>query len=442
VYGEGEPVFPLVLRSLRTGARTDFSNVAWRTASGFVWGRHPPPAFDLSKHLPPPRDPLWRPDSRGMVYLEVGRGCPLRCAFCCYGQRRRRISLLPADEVAERIRAALERGARDIRFVDPTFNARPDFERMIASIAELNRGRQAQLFAELRGETISSAQARTLARAGFREVEVGMQTRDPETLRLIHRPTRLRALDRGIRRLARAGIRVTVDLMYGLPQQTARDVRRMIGWAARQRGIRIQCLQTLLLPGTELRGRRREWKMTADQYPPYAVRATATLSEHEMREAEKLVRRRLRIVWDCPTGRFVGRTLPDLFAERLRTAAERISQARLKARTDRCAVIVEGNDLFGARSQICAAVRRAVEEEPHILWQFVLAPEYEEPLDLLDELAREIHALPDHVLDRFIQLHSPGLRASRRLFVWLRPGRRYARDWQRAAEDLLRGYFY
>lgn len=445
VYGEGEPVFPHVLRALRQGTTTDFSNVAWRKNGAFVWGRNPPPAFDLTRDLPAAAHPGWRPDGTGMAYLETIRGCPLRCAFCCYGQRRHRISVLPGEEVERRVRVLLKRGARDLRFVDPTFNARPDFDDLLIRLARANKGRKVELFAELRAETITAPQARTMARAGFCEVEVGMQSRDADTLRLIRRPTRLPALDRGIRFLTRAGLRVTVDLMYGLPKQTLGDIRRMLRWAARLRRVRVQCLQTLLLPGTELRARRHEWDLRADSRPPYAVRSSATLAENEMRAAEEEVQRRLRIVWDCPTQQFVSRSLPDLFPERFDmelTDGARCRSRYIRPKTHRCALIIRGRDFFQRRADVKQVINRAVEAEPYALWQFVLGLEEEEPLDLLDDLARAVHKMPEHVLDRFIQLHSPDLRAARRVLVWLLPGRRFSRDWQEAAEELLRAYFY
>lgn len=445
VYGEGEPVFPFILRALREEAETDFVNVAWRRRDGFVWGRLPPPVFDLRRDLPPADHPGWQPDPRGIAYLETIRGCPLRCAFCCYGHRRQRVTALPVEEVERRARVLLQRGARYLRFVDPTFNARHDFDELLVRLGRLIRKQRAELFAELRGETITARQAALLSHAGFREIEAGMQTRDPESLKLIRRPVRLRALDRGIRYLARAGIRVTVDLMYGLPRQTWNDIRRMIRWAARQKNIRVQCLQTLLLPGTELRRRSHEWGFVAEAYPPYAVRATDTLTENQMRAAEEEVRRRLNIVWDCPTQRFVGCRLPDLFAEKLvldMHRASATSAVRTRPKTSRCAVLIRGSRLYERRGDIAERMQQMVTGEPHVLWQFVVCPEYEEPLDLLEAMAESLRALPEHVLDRFIQLHSPGLRAARRILVLLNPRRRYARDWQRAAEEFLRAYFY
>lgn len=409
VTGEGEILFPQILRALRD-PHAPFT---------------PPTRSDLGDILPPPGYRLNRPDANGMAYLETTRGCPLRCAFCAYGQRRQHMTWLPAEDVLARVRVLLERGAREIRFVDPTFNSNPEFGKILAGLARLRRRRRLTCLAELRAETLTADDARMLARAGFREIEVGVQSRNPATLRRIRRPTDLAALDRGIRRLARAGILVTVDLMYGLPGQDLREIRRSLEWAARLRGVRVQCLQTLLLPGTELRRRHRELGLCAPDIPPYHVMSTPSLSGQDLARAERLSQRRLGILPDVPTERFVGRDLPDLFRGR-----------------NRRAVYFRGRDLFARRGDFARRIRRLVAAEPHILWQFVLEPEHEEPLDLLDLLIAELRHFPALVGDRFLELHSPGRRVSRRIMVRLRPGRRYGRDWQEAAEELLRSRFF
>ena len=411
VSGEGEKVFPEILKALRTGRRCSPP-------------AHPP-AFNLRTDLPPAAYPYNKPDANGMAYLETTRGCPLRCSYCCYGHRRHAISCLLADDVLERVRVLRRRGAREIRFIDPTFNANPEFRRIIAGLAKLNRGRRLEFFAELQADRITPDDARLLAAANFREIEVGVQSRNLDTLRRIHRPTNLERLDRGIRALARAGILVTVDLMYGLPGQDLNEIRNMLDWAAKLRGIRVQCLQTLLLPGTEIRRDQRRFGLRALDRPPYQVQSTASLSAEELRRAEALVQRKLGIIADCPTRRFVGRELPDLF----------------QRSENRRAMFFKGRNLLARRLDMAARVRKAVSAEPNILWQFVLEPETEEPLDLLDMLVAELNRFPPLVSDRFLDMHSPGKRASRRIFVRL-PAKRFDRAWQTAAEELLRTHFF
>jgi radical SAM superfamily enzyme YgiQ (UPF0313 family) len=436
--GEGEAVFSGLLR-----APADFRPLAACTARRSAPGRYTWGTVEVARPplvLPPPDDPLWRPDARGMAYLESSRGCPLRCSFCRYPQARRGVGVLPLADVVRRVRVLRERGAREIRFIDPTFNSRPDFEEMIAALAALNRGRALTFFAELRAERLTARQAGLLASAGFREIEVGLQSLSPEVLRAVHRPTDLPRLERGLRALSGAGIIPTVDVMSGLPFQTLEDVRHSLEWASRTRRARVQLLPALALPGTELRS---AWKgaLRWQARPPYRITRTRWMDEEDLAAAERIAAD-LGGEPDAPTRRFVGVRLPDLFADRVRLRAEDAAGRVLPAGRFRRAVEIAGPRLFERRDGLARAIIRAVRAEPHGLWQFVLCPEYEEPLDLLDALAAVIRGLPPHVLDRLIATGSPPRLAARRLFVRLSPSRRWDPRWVRAAETLLGENFH
>jgi radical SAM superfamily enzyme YgiQ (UPF0313 family) len=85
------------------------------------------------------------------------------------------MTFLPPQELTKRIRVLRDRGAREIRFVDPTLNAHPFFSRILGSLAGLNKTGPIRFFAEVRAETLLPEQIDILASAGFKEVEVGVQ---------------------------------------------------------------------------------------------------------------------------------------------------------------------------------------------------------------------------------------------------------------------------
>lgn len=443
VIGEGEVVFPEILHALRHHRTTAYQSVGWKIGCRYAWGRREPPVVPLAQVLPPAKYLGLAPDEHGVAYLETSRGCPLRCAYCRYPQERRRLSFLSVPETRKRLEVLRRRGAREVRFIDPTFNAHPQFDAMLRGIATLNRDRRMSFFAELRADWLTPEQAQWLRKANFREIEVGVQSRDPAVLRRIHRPTALPAVTRGIRALTRRGIRVTIDLMYGLPGQTAADLHRSIRWALNIRGGRLQCLQTLILPGTELRRRRREWGLQAMKQPPYGVFATPVLTIAQLEKAMADWQARAGEQTDCPTRRFIGAHLPDLFPEAvgLRLPAVRWP-ARIPGRQNRRALIFSGTDLFAQRQAIGRLMTMAVATEPQVLWQFILRMHAEEPLDLLDALIDGMKHWPDHLNDRWIRLDAPRKMTARRILVLLEKKRQYNRTWVRAVDERLRRSFY
>jgi radical SAM superfamily enzyme YgiQ (UPF0313 family) len=461
VVGEGEPVFPKILAFFRTGRAPDLRGVFWRRdqTAGFAAGTRPRPSAQLRRLLPAPDHPANRPDASGMAYLETHRGCPMRCAFCCYNLRRTVTTCLPPEDVAARLRVLRARGAREIRLVDPTFNAHPRFDEILAIMAAENRDRAIAFFVEIRADTLTENQAARLAAAGVAEAEVGIQSTDPAVLKILRRPLRPERMRHGIDLLLRHGIRPTLDFMYALPRQDAADIRRSLDWLARYGdAIHPQFLPTLLLPGTELRDRAAELGLRAQRLPPYRVRKTDVLSARQLAAVEVQALERLG-GFDSPTRRFVGARLPDLFPDRIRyplrtpprgvhnagtpLTSGRLGEASLpSASSNRQALILSGPDLYSCRETLAALIRERVRAEPHILWQFVLCPENEEPLDLLDFLIGTLASLPPHWLDRLVS--PPGRRrlCARRLFVRLPRGRRFDPEWVNAAEALLASRFH
>jgi len=441
VVGEGERVFPQILSALDNGHHTDFSQVAWKTGRRYFWGKIPSPDITLQECLPPAHHSSWQPDPHGMAYLETGRGCPLLCTYCRYGHLRRKTTFLDQAEVSRRVRTLMHRGAKEIRFVDPVFNANPAFQDILSALLKLNRKDRLRFFAEIQADLLTPDQIRALAEAGFSEIEAGVQSLDPLVLQRVRRPVRLARLESNLRLMASEGIRVTIDLMYGLPGQTVQEVRCSLQWARQFKWANVQCLQTLLLPGTDLRMERRRWRMEAVDRPPYAVRSTSTLSPEDIHGIEEFVHRKSSL--DCMTEKFVGTTLPDLFKERITLDLTKEQRADLiPGVTSRRALIFKGPSLFAHRKTLTAVVRKAIASEPNMLWQFVLHPEHEEPLDLLDDMITETREWPPLWMDRFASVAGWDRIASRRIFVLLKRSGPYSKSWAKAAEALLEDHFY
>ena len=107
----------------------------------------------------------------------------MRCSYCRYGHLRRKTTFLDAAEVSRRVRILLDRGAKEIRFVDPVFNANPAFQDILKSLCKLNRKGKLKFFAEVQADLLTPDQIHGLAEAGFSELEAGVQSLDPLVLK-------------------------------------------------------------------------------------------------------------------------------------------------------------------------------------------------------------------------------------------------------------------
>ncbi len=181
--------------------------------------------------------------------------------------------------------------------------------------------------------------------------------------------------------------------------------------------------------------------MQADDRPPYGIKSTSTLPREDIRAIEEVVHRKSS--QDCMTRKFVSATLPDLFSERITLDLTKEQWAdRIPGVTSRRALIFKAPSLFPYRTKITAMVGRALSSEPNMLWQFVLHPEHEEPLDILDDMIAEIRRRPPLWTDRFASVAGWDRIASRRVLVLLKPLGRYSKSWLAAATALLEDHLY
>ena len=156
-----------------------------------------------------------------MLLLETIRGCIFKCKFCFYPKSYDDLYFVSREKIIANLRHARERGAREVVILDPTLNQRKNFDEFVALLRDENTGRQFTYFGELRAEGITPTPAEPLQQANFTEVEIGLQSVDPVAQELMDRKNNMKAFERGVRALRDAGIRVKVDLIIGLPGDTA-----------------------------------------------------------------------------------------------------------------------------------------------------------------------------------------------------------------------------
>ncbi|MFO7536132.1 MAG: radical SAM protein [Kiritimatiellia bacterium] len=443
--GEGEWVLPAILAALKAGKQALFSYTAWKSGGRFRWGVPEAPETALRHDLPPPDWTGLAPDARGMAYVETSRGCPMHCTYCRYHHLRRHVSLLDPEAIVERVDMLRKMGAREIRFVDPTFNSHSRFTETLRLLADLNRDRKLAFFAELRADRLTAEQADLLAAARFTDIESGVQSLDPKVLKAIGRPTNTARTGEGIRLMARRGIRVTLDLMIGLPYQTRAAAEEALDWALTfPRSVNIQCMHTLLLPGTDLRRQAARWKIRFDPLPPYAVQETPWMSRNDFLAIEARLAASPRLSSDNPTPSFIGHALPDLFPHPQVIPVPWQDRRLLPPgpRFARQAWIFRGTGLFEHTDELEALVHDAIAQSPHTLWQFVLEPATEEPLDLLEALIAAIRRHPPMIIDRYAPVAFRNLLSSRRILIRLRRGRSYDAEWIAAARECLESAFF
>ncbi|HJZ94033.1 MAG TPA: radical SAM protein, partial [Gemmataceae bacterium] len=260
--GEGEQTFAQLLLGVLDGEDIPPVPVAGLYVPPADGARFRPDRLPAARTPLPDLDRLGSPYLAGildaaderMLLLESTRGCVFNCKFCYYPKSYDTQYFLSRDLVLASLAHARNRGAEEVFLLDPTLNQRKDFAGFVRTLAEGNPGRRFRYFGELRAEGITVEIAGLLRDAGFDEVEVGLQSVDPDAMELMSRKNNLKAFERGVRALIDAGMRVTVDLIIGLPGDTAESVRAGLRYLY-DGGLysRMQVFNLAVLPGTAFR---------------------------------------------------------------------------------------------------------------------------------------------------------------------------------------------
>ncbi len=386
------------------------------------------------------------PADEGMLLLETTRGCVFKCKFCYYPKSYDKQYYLSPENILASLRIARERGAKEVFLLDPTLNQRKDFKEFLRLLIAGNPGRGFSYFGELRGEGITEETAALLREANFTDVEVGLQSIEPETMTLMDRRNNLRAFERGVRAMMKEGIRVKVDLIIGLPGDTVESVRNGLRYIHdRGFGGDLQVFNLAVLPGTAFRQEAGQLGLVHQSRPPYYVLRTPTLDRADlfglMHDAQEMSGIEFDALpdpfFDYPADRDVTSRLWRIDLDR----AERLAAVSPDQRSQAFTLWLRGRHLAERREEIAKVVRGLLADNPFTTLQIVLEPgEIADACELNTGWLAGLFAVTQETptyLDKFYALQ-PGRANGAKRLVLLLPAEfrsRLATEWVEEVEE-------
>ncbi|MCL4198596.1 MAG: DUF4080 domain-containing protein [Phycisphaerales bacterium] len=243
-----------------------------------------------------------------VIYVEASRGCPFKCEFCL-SSLDVPLRHAPLDRFLAAMAHLLDRGVRQFKFVDRTFNLNLKVSRAILDFFLERYVPGMFLHFEMIPDRLPEA-LREPIRAfppGALQFEVGIQTLNPEVEQLISRRQEHDRIVENLRFLREeTGVHVHADLIAGLPGE---DVASFAAGFDQLVALRPQEIQVGLLKrlrGTPIVRHDAAWEMVYSASPPYEVLQTKLIDLAAMQRLRRFAR-----YWDmiANSGNFIE-TLP------------------------------------------------------------------------------------------------------------------------------------
>lgn len=223
-----------------------------------------------------------------IAYIEASRGCPFSCAFCLSG-RCGKLVLFDIERVKREIILLAKSGTQTVKFIDRTFNAKPERADEIISFIIENYNKKIPenicFHFEIDGGTLKDSTLNLLksAPAGLFQLEVGLQSFNPDTLRAVHRNPDTGELEKTIKELISAGnMHIHADLIAGLPYEDIESFRNSFNRLFELKPHMLQLGFLKLLHGSELCEKSADFGCVYHSEAPYEVVSTDCLSEEDM----------------------------------------------------------------------------------------------------------------------------------------------------------------
>ncbi len=258
-----------------------------------------------------------------VVYVEASRGCPFKCEFCLSALDKTAWAF-DLDRFLGEMDRLYQRGARNFKFVDRTFNLKIDIavrilqfflDRLATPDSDASNDGLFVHFEAVPDHLPDPLKA-LIAQfpPGVLQFEVGIQTFTVEVQQRISRKQDNAKTDANLRWLVgQSNANVHTDLLFGLPGESLESFATGFDrlYALGPQEIQLGILKRLR--GTPIVRHAVEYRMVFDSVPPYALKKSSTVDASTMQRVSRFAR-----YWDliANSGRF-RKTLPLLLNGRV-----------------------------------------------------------------------------------------------------------------------------
>lgn len=284
--GEGEEIFPRLVKAVSDGILPEIKGVSLRKDGGIIVSEGE--FTDFERTVSPYCSEYFASLGNRIAYIESSRGCPFSCAFCLSG-RCGKVRFLPLERVKKEMVLLSDMGAKTIKFVDRTFNCNPKRAAEILRFIGDEYGKKIKkdvcFHFEIAADILTEELFEVIASlpVGAVQFEVGIQSFNKETLIKINRKTNVDIVESNVKRLLSFGnCHIHIDLIAGLPLE---DYDSFVSGFNRAYNIGANMLQLgflKILYGSPMAEDKENYPCLYGSVPPYEVIKTPSISDDEL----------------------------------------------------------------------------------------------------------------------------------------------------------------
>ncbi|PNV62303.1 B12-binding domain-containing radical SAM protein [Clostridium sp. chh4-2] len=279
MMGEGEETYADLVCAYSRGERSfaGMDGIAARDDNGSVVEGKLRPVMDMSQ-IPFVYHDLKDFENR-IIYYESSRGCPFSCSYCLSSidksVRFRDVELVKAE-----LDFFLQNQVKQVKFVDRTFNCKKShaiaiWKHILAHDNGITNF-HFEISADLLGEEELELMSRM--RPGLIQLEIGVQSTNPETIFEIRRKMDLDRLRRVVDRVnGYHNIHQHLDLIAGLPYEGLERFKQSFDDVYSMRPEQLQLGFLKVLKGSYMQEMVSEYGLLYKSEPPYEVLSTRWL---------------------------------------------------------------------------------------------------------------------------------------------------------------------
>ncbi|MEO7161128.1 MAG: radical SAM protein [Polaromonas sp.] len=279
VTGWGDVSFPKLCRALLDGPQPLMKVIA---------GEQPP----LETLALPYNEYTDQDLAKRLLYVEASRGCPFKCEFCLSSLDKTAWAF-ELDRFMAGMEALYQRGARNFKFVDRTFNLKVDFSVRILQFFLDRMVPDLFVHFEVVPDSLPDRLKVLIAQfpAGSLQFEVGIQSFNPEVQqRISRRQDNAKTADNLRWLVNESQAHVHADLIFGLPGETLQSFAdgfdRLYALAPHE--IQFGILKRLR--GTPITRHTADFAMAYDPQTPYTILQTSTIDFTTMQRIQRFAR--------------------------------------------------------------------------------------------------------------------------------------------------------